>query len=124
MVYFKYLRRVRFRNNIFVNFIKMMEVDFKRILNVLFAIINFSFLCLGSLLVLTQPYTSKGWRLTNWLKHNCLFIFFPSWRRAMDPDAEMTDEELDRNMETHGVTRVSLDINLPGDAEVGTIHRL
>ena len=42
----------------------------------------------------------------------------------MDPDAEMSDEELDRNMGAHGVTRVSLDINLPGDAEVRVTHRL
>ena len=39
----------------------------------------------------------------------------------MDPDAEITDEELDRNMEANGVTRVSLDIALPGEAEVSTI---
>ena len=36
----------------------------------------------------------------------------------MDPDSEITDEELDRNMEDHGVTRVALDIALPGVAEV------
>ena len=39
----------------------------------------------------------------------------------MDPDAEITDEELERNMEDQGVTRVSLDIALPGGAEVSII---